>query len=390
MADKVDNLRAMNADYRRLGEPFWARFNAGKQDQLWYFGEVVKAYRKAGATNALLDDLTAEFEKLVLLADRPSREARYRENPSLEYGEAWVKTLNSQPNDSGISDDELDDLVDEFEAEERAAASARALCAEASDAAARAARSRLLALGLASQIEIVARTRSGDPTPTPGLPGLMAGIELAAHTAAAEVDKARNLFDGAEAVAPELLRSHDAACAAALDAERLTRCLAQLTLGVSSCAGGTDLVYQVERAAVGVLAPPTGHGERVGLRQDGMAFAATSEAELSVEIGGLICRLLMDRGTQATLEVAGKVAVVFDVDADDALLVSTPAPTDEPAVALLREVGWPEPPADGFFRLRVDSPVRVRQPADLVARTFYRALGLETPGLVVRLDRAAR
>ncbi|MGH7509005.1 MAG: HD domain-containing protein [Gemmatimonadales bacterium] len=36
LADKVDNATAILADYERLGEALWSRFNAGRTDQLWY------------------------------------------------------------------------------------------------------------------------------------------------------------------------------------------------------------------------------------------------------------------------------------------------------------------------------------------------------------------
>lgn len=42
-ADKLDNARSILQDYTELGEVFWNRFNAGKEDQKWYYetlGEV--------------------------------------------------------------------------------------------------------------------------------------------------------------------------------------------------------------------------------------------------------------------------------------------------------------------------------------------------------------
>ncbi len=46
LADKVDNVRSMVADYRRLGEPFWKRFNAGKDDQIWFITSLLDVYQK--------------------------------------------------------------------------------------------------------------------------------------------------------------------------------------------------------------------------------------------------------------------------------------------------------------------------------------------------------
>ena len=61
VADKVDNLRALLADYARIGEPFWDRFNAPKANQLWYYRAAAEAYRTAGFSGPLL----VELERLV-------------------------------------------------------------------------------------------------------------------------------------------------------------------------------------------------------------------------------------------------------------------------------------------------------------------------------------
>jgi hypothetical protein len=42
----------------------WARFNAGRDDQLWYYRSVVAAYRKAGFRGALLEELQELVERL--------------------------------------------------------------------------------------------------------------------------------------------------------------------------------------------------------------------------------------------------------------------------------------------------------------------------------------
>jgi (p)ppGpp synthase/HD superfamily hydrolase len=65
VADKVDNLRAMLADYRRVGDSLWDRFNAGKPDQLWYYQSVLAAYKEAGFSGPLLDELDRLVGQLV-------------------------------------------------------------------------------------------------------------------------------------------------------------------------------------------------------------------------------------------------------------------------------------------------------------------------------------
>lgn len=57
VADKIDNVRAILADQRRIGDDFWARFKAGKEEQLWYYSACFQAYEKAGASPELLKQL---------------------------------------------------------------------------------------------------------------------------------------------------------------------------------------------------------------------------------------------------------------------------------------------------------------------------------------------
>ena len=57
IADKVDNARSILADYRRLGDDLWQRFNAGREDQLWYYTSAIAAYKSAGCRGPLLDEL---------------------------------------------------------------------------------------------------------------------------------------------------------------------------------------------------------------------------------------------------------------------------------------------------------------------------------------------
>jgi hypothetical protein len=45
----------------RIGEPFWDRFNAPRDAQLWYYRAAAEAYRTAGFSGPLL----AEMERLV-------------------------------------------------------------------------------------------------------------------------------------------------------------------------------------------------------------------------------------------------------------------------------------------------------------------------------------
>lgn len=40
LADKTHNLMSMVADYEAVGDALWARFNAGKDRQLWWYSSV--------------------------------------------------------------------------------------------------------------------------------------------------------------------------------------------------------------------------------------------------------------------------------------------------------------------------------------------------------------
>jgi hypothetical protein len=71
LADKLHNARAILADYRVLGDELWSRFNAGKTDQLWYFSELVGAFREAGAPVRMLE----EFSEVVSELERLTRAA---------------------------------------------------------------------------------------------------------------------------------------------------------------------------------------------------------------------------------------------------------------------------------------------------------------------------
>lgn len=55
-ADKVHNAYAILRDLRTMGEDVWKRFNAGPDDVLTYYQELVRAFRQAGG-GRLVDEL---------------------------------------------------------------------------------------------------------------------------------------------------------------------------------------------------------------------------------------------------------------------------------------------------------------------------------------------
>jgi (p)ppGpp synthase/HD superfamily hydrolase len=62
-SDQLDNLRAILSDYRALGSLLWNRFNAGYEEQLWYYQSCLKALKGCPA------ELHAELEAAVRQLD---------------------------------------------------------------------------------------------------------------------------------------------------------------------------------------------------------------------------------------------------------------------------------------------------------------------------------
>jgi (p)ppGpp synthase/HD superfamily hydrolase len=67
-ADKVHNARAILSDYRELGEQVWLRFNAPKEDQLWFYDALVSTLQETTAPKILVDELRRVVDELKQLA----------------------------------------------------------------------------------------------------------------------------------------------------------------------------------------------------------------------------------------------------------------------------------------------------------------------------------
>jgi (p)ppGpp synthase/HD superfamily hydrolase len=65
-ADKLHNARSILTDYRTTGGRIWDRFNAPREDSLWYYRAVVDALRRDRASPLIeeLDRVVAELERL--------------------------------------------------------------------------------------------------------------------------------------------------------------------------------------------------------------------------------------------------------------------------------------------------------------------------------------
>ncbi len=63
MADKLHNARSILIDLRTYGESVWSRFTAGKEGSLWYYRQLVKAFRTAG-DHPLVDELIRVVQEM--------------------------------------------------------------------------------------------------------------------------------------------------------------------------------------------------------------------------------------------------------------------------------------------------------------------------------------
>jgi len=70
-ADKLHNARAILADFRRHGDGLWERFNGGREDILWYYGELSKIFTARGPA-ILAVQLAWVVELLHAEAARPA------------------------------------------------------------------------------------------------------------------------------------------------------------------------------------------------------------------------------------------------------------------------------------------------------------------------------
>jgi (p)ppGpp synthase/HD superfamily hydrolase len=67
LADKLHNARSLERDYRQVGEGLWSRFNAPREDVLWYYRALaaVFARRSAGPMVYELERTLAALDNAV-------------------------------------------------------------------------------------------------------------------------------------------------------------------------------------------------------------------------------------------------------------------------------------------------------------------------------------
>lgn len=63
-SDKLHNARAILADYRQVGDAVWEKFQGKRDGTLWYYRELVKAFR-AAPREPRVDHVVDELERVV-------------------------------------------------------------------------------------------------------------------------------------------------------------------------------------------------------------------------------------------------------------------------------------------------------------------------------------
>jgi (p)ppGpp synthase/HD superfamily hydrolase len=66
-ADKLHNARAILEDYRGIGPLVWERFKRGRQEQMWYFDELLTVFKAAGG-NRIVEELERVVNELRKLS----------------------------------------------------------------------------------------------------------------------------------------------------------------------------------------------------------------------------------------------------------------------------------------------------------------------------------
>lgn len=70
LADKLHNVRSMAVDVEAEGESVWNRFHAGKDDQAWYFHELLTTFERRTPKSRNLPEFRAVVGQLFGSADR--------------------------------------------------------------------------------------------------------------------------------------------------------------------------------------------------------------------------------------------------------------------------------------------------------------------------------
>jgi len=66
-ADKLHNAKSTVSDLRLHGSKVWSRFNAGQEDQVWYYKEIISGLRN-GWSHPILEELERVVDELTRLS----------------------------------------------------------------------------------------------------------------------------------------------------------------------------------------------------------------------------------------------------------------------------------------------------------------------------------
>jgi len=64
LSDKLANIRSIQRDQKRIGRRIWERFNAGKEQQAWYYQSLGEALRPRLADQPLFQEYTRIVDDL--------------------------------------------------------------------------------------------------------------------------------------------------------------------------------------------------------------------------------------------------------------------------------------------------------------------------------------
>jgi (p)ppGpp synthase/HD superfamily hydrolase len=101
LADKVHNAQAMLHDYRRMGAALWSRFTAGRDDQLWYYRSLVRAFQSSDTAPQLVAELD---EAVSALEHETAAETPSPPRTGRDCGASDVSSRSSRRTDEHVWD----------------------------------------------------------------------------------------------------------------------------------------------------------------------------------------------------------------------------------------------------------------------------------------------
>jgi GTP pyrophosphokinase len=82
-ADKLNNVRSILSDHRKIGESVWSRFNGGRDGTLWYYRTLLDVFLRH-KPNRITRELELAVNELELLADLDQSSGGRRSRPVVE------------------------------------------------------------------------------------------------------------------------------------------------------------------------------------------------------------------------------------------------------------------------------------------------------------------